>query len=84
METTNVRLYIDGKCNAVEFIEEDRLCLNNDGTVHYIQFIEDTSIKFVPNAFYAAEFIEQFIVYLTDESDVLLTDESGNYLTAMI
>ena len=85
METTSICLYVNGECRATEFIEDDSLYFNNDGTIHYVQFIEgETSIKLSPNAFYVAELAERIIVNLTDELDSQLTDEYGNYLTAII
>lgn len=85
METTSICLYANGELKAAEFIEDDYYRFNNDGAIHYIQFIEgSTSIKLDPAAFYAMEIIERSIVNLTNESDVRLTDESGNYLTAII
>ena len=84
-DITNIRLYVSGECNASEFIEGDSFGFYNDGTVHYVQFIEGgSSIKLTPNAFYTAELLERAVMYLTDESDVYLTDESGNYLTTII
>lgn len=85
METTSICLYANGECRATEFSENNYCRFNNDGTVHYVQFIEgSTSIKLDKAAFYAMEFIERSIFNLTDESDVLLKDELGNYLTAII
>lgn len=85
METTGICLYANGECRATEFLENDYYRFNNDGTVHYVQFIEGgTSIKLDKAAFYAMEFIERSIFNLVDESDVLLKDELGNYLTAII
>lgn len=81
----DIYLYITGECKAREFIEDDSMSFNNDGTVHYVQFIEgSSSIGLDLTAFYAKEFLERIVVYLTDESDVLLVDESGNYLTTII
>ena len=85
MKPTSICLYANGECRANEFLENDNCRFVNDGTVHYVQFIEgDTSIKLDKDAFYAMELIERSIFNLTDESDVLLTDELGNYLTAII
>lgn len=85
MKTTSICLYANGECRATEFLENNYCHFNNDGTVHYVQFIEgDTSIKLDKAAFYAMELIERSIFNLTDESDVLLKDELGNYLTAII
>lgn len=85
MKTTSICLYANGECKANEFLENDYCRFINDGTVHYVQFIEgDTSIKLDKDAFYAMELIERSIFNLTDESDVLLIDELGNYLTAII
>lgn len=85
MKPTSICLYTNGDCRATEFLEKDYCSFNNDGTVHYVQFIEgSTSIKLDKDAFYAMEFIERSIFNLTDESDVLLKDELGNYLTAII
>lgn len=64
-DTTTIYLYSNGECRAGEFIEDDIMSFNDDGTVHYVQFVE----SLVGN-----------IVYLTDELGNKLTDESGNYL----
>ena len=81
----NIHLYHSGECKAGEFIEDDSMSFNNDGTVHYVQFIEGaSSLELSPIAFYVAELLERGTVYLTDESDVYLTDEYGNRLTAII
>lgn len=85
MKPTSICLYTNGECRANEFLEEDNYRFVNDGTVHYVQFIEgSTSIKLDKDAFYAMELLERSIFNLTDESDVLLIDELGNYLTAII
>lgn len=84
-DTKNICLYASGECKAGEFIEDDCMSFNNDGTVHYVKLIEGgESIKLDSYAFYAAELLERVVAYLTDESDVCLTDESGNYLTTII
>lgn len=84
-DTTSIYLYTDGRCRAGEFIEDDYYCFKNDGTVHYSQFIEsDSSMQFSSTAFYATEFLERVVMYLTDETDIYLTDEFGNRLTAII
>lgn len=84
-DTKNVFLYANGDCKAGEFIEEDYCGFNDDGTIHYVQFIEgNQSIRISPTAFYAKELLERIYVYLTDESDTYLTDELGNYLTTII
>jgi hypothetical protein len=84
-DTTSIALYYNGTCKANEFIEDDSFSFNSDGTIHYIQFVEGSlSINFDHTAFYAAELSERFIVYLTNESDEQLVDESGNYLVALI
>ena len=84
-DETNIYLYHNGECKAGEFIEDDSKSFNNDGTVHYIQFIEgNSSIELSPTAFYVAELLERITVYLTDESDVYLLDESDKYLTTII
>lgn len=84
-DITSIYLYASGECKAGEFIEDDVLSFNNDGTVHYVQFIEGSpSLYFDSTAFYATEFLERTIVYLTDESNAYLTDESGNRLTTII
>ena len=81
----DIYLYANGECKASEFIEGDQCSFNNDGTVHYIEFIEGaSSIVFDTNAFYVAELLERVVTYLTDESDAYLVDESDNYLTAII
>lgn len=85
MKTTSICLYANGGFKASEFIEDDYYRFNNDGTIHYVQFIEGgTSIKLDKTAFYAMELLERSILNITDESDVLLTDELGNYLTVII
>lgn len=84
-DTTSIYLYADGTCRAGEFIEDELFILNGDGTVHYVQFVEgNNSINFTPTAFYAAEFLEREVMYLTDELDVYLTDESENRLITII
>ena len=84
-DSRNISLYANGECKAGEFIEDDYCSFNNDGTVHYVQFIEGSkSIKLDKTAFYASELLERIVVYLTDESDVLLTDESDNCLTSIV
>lgn len=84
-DMTNISLYATGECKASEFIEDDSFCFNNDGTVHYVQFIEgNPSIMFGSDALYVSELLERVVVYLTDELDANLIDESGNYLTAII
>ena len=81
----NIRLYSNGNCKAGEFIEDDFCILKNDGTVHCIQFIEGSpTIKMDSTALYVSELLERTVVYLTDESDVHMTDELGNYLTTII
>lgn len=85
MKTASVCLYYNGECKAAEFIEDDLLNFGYDGSVHYNQFIEGSPfIKLEKDAFYALELLERSVVYLTNELDVRLTDESGNYLTAII
>lgn len=84
-DMTDIYLYTNGDCKASEFIEEDCTSFNNDGTVHYFEFIEgNKSIGLSTNAFYVSELLERTTVYLTDESDAYLTDESENHLTTII
>jgi len=84
-DATSIYLYANGECKAGEFIEDDYFGFNNDGTIHYVQFIEGApSIYLDSTAFYATEFLERVVAYLTDESDVYLIDESGNSLTTII
>lgn len=84
-DITDIYLYFNGECKAGEFIEDDSIKFSNDGTVHYIEFIEgNASIKLSPTALYASEFLERIVAYLMDESDVYLTDESGDCLTTII
>ena len=84
-DTTDICLYWDGECKASEFIEGETCSFNNDGTVHYAQFIEgSSSIGFDETAFYAKEILERVTMYLTDETDAYLIDESGNNLTTII
>ena len=84
-DITDIYLYYNGMCKAGEFIEDDSTSFNNDGTVHYVQFIEGNSaISLDSTAFYVAELLERVVTRLTDESDVYLVDESGNYLTTII
>lgn len=83
--TASIYLYTTGECRANEFIEGSLMRLNNDGAVYYVEFIEGADSIYINNtAFYAAELLERVITYLTDESDVYLIDESGNYLTSFI
>lgn len=85
MANTSIYLYANGECRAEEFIEDDCRSFNNDGTVHYFEFIEGSlSIKFEKDAFYASELVERVVVNLTNELDELLTDESDNYLSAIV
>lgn len=59
-DTRNVYLYATGECKAGEFIEDDYCRFQNDGTIHYTQFIEgDTSIRLDSTAFYATELLER-------------------------
>lgn len=84
-DITDIYLYYNGECKAGEFIEDESTSFNNDGTVHYTQFIEgNSSISLNSTAFYVAELLERVTTYLTDESDVYLVDESENYLTTII
>lgn len=84
-DMTDICLYVTGECKAAEFIEDDSCSFNSDGTVHYIQFIEGgQAIGLNSTAFYAKELLERIFVYLTDESDVYLVDESGNKLTTIL
>lgn len=81
----NIYLYFNGDCKAAEFIEDDSYRFNNNGTVHYAEFIEGSdSIGLDKTAFYAKEFLEKMLAYLTDESDILIVDEFGNNLTSII
>lgn len=81
----NIYLFKNGKCKAEEFIEGNYYEFNKDGTVHYIQFIEgDYALHLNKTGFYAEEFLEHEIAYLTDELDVKLIDENENYLTTII
>ena len=84
-DVTDIYLYHNGECKAGEFIEDDSMSFNNDGTVHYVQFIEgNPSIELDSTAFYVSELLERVVMHLTDESDVYLTDEFENYLTTII
>lgn len=84
-DITDIYLYYNGECKAGEFIEDDSTSFNNDGTVHYVQFIEGASaIGLNSTAFYVSELLERVTTYLTDELDVYLVDESENYLTTII
>ena len=84
-DLTSIFLCANGECRAKEFIEDGYFRFDNDGTVHYVEFIEGNSpIHFNSTAFYAVELLERAVSYLTDESDVYLTDESGNRLTTII
>lgn len=84
-DSRDIFLYVNGECKAGEFIEDDCYSFNNDGTIHYVEFIEGgKSIKLDKTAFYASELLERVVVYLTNESDELLTDESDNDLTAIV
>ncbi len=80
-----ISLYFNGECKAGEFIEDGTMSFNDDGTVHYIQFIEGyPSISLDPTAFYVSELLERGVVYLINESGEYLTDELGNRLTTII
>lgn len=84
-DVTDIYLYYNGECKAAEFIEDDCCSFNNDGTVHYVQFIEGSpTLALNSTGFYVAELLERIIMNLTDESDMYLVDESDNYLTAII
>lgn len=67
-DNTDIYIYFNGECKAGEFIEDDTMSFNNDGTVHYVQFIES---------------LEPYVVNLTDESWENLTDELDNNLTTI-
>lgn len=85
MATSSICLFANGDCKANEFIEDNKFSLNNDGTIHYIKFIENNeSIQFSPDALYVDELLERIIMHLTDENDVSLVDEFGNCLTILI
>lgn len=64
-DTTIIYLYANGKCRAGEFIEDDVMSFNSDGTVHYVQFVE----SLVGNT-----------IYLMDEFGNSLVDEYNNNL----
>lgn len=82
---SSVLLYKTGECKSEEFIEDNFFYIGKDGTVHYAEFIEGSdSIGLDKNAFYAKEFLEKMLAYLTDESDILIVDEFGNNLTSII
>ena len=90
-DLTSIYLYASGECKAGEFIEDDSPRFSNDGTIHYVQFVESSErnipkqlIGLDSTAFYAREFLERIVVRLVDESGIYLTDESGNYLTTML
>lgn len=84
-DITDIYLYYDGECKAGEFIEDDSMSFNSDGTVHYIQFIEGNSaIGLSSTAFYVSELLERSVSQLTDEYGAYLVDELGNYLTTII
>ena len=84
-DITDIYLYYRGECKAGEFIEDDSMSFNKDGTVHYVQFVEgNPSISMNRNAFYVLELLERGVAYLTDESDIYLTDEYGNRLTTIV
>lgn len=84
-DSTDIYLYFNGECQATEFIEDNSTSFNNDGTVHYFEFIEGyPSIGLSPRYFYTAELLERVVVYLTDELGTQLIDESGNCLTTII
>ena len=85
MTNTNIYLCTNGECRANEFVEDNHCSFNNDGTVHYFEFIEGyPSIKLDKSSFYVYELLEHSVVYLTNEYDELLIDESDNYLTAIV
>lgn len=82
---SDIYLYYNGNCKAEEFIEDDSASFNNDGTIHYVQFVEGNPfIELDQTAFYVAELLERTIVSLIDEYENYLVDESGNYLTTII
>ena len=82
---SSILLYKTGECKSEEFIEDDSFYIGKDGTIHYASFVEgESSIYLDKNAIYAKEFIERMLAYLTDESDDILVDESGNYLIAIV
>ena len=84
-DLVDIYLYFGGDCKAAEFIEDNVCSFNNNGTVHYIEFIEgNSSISFDSTAFYVKELLERVVVHLTDESDIYLTDELDNDLIAII
>lgn len=86
-ETTNIFIYPNGEWKSREFIEDSKdLSLNfvNDGTVRFIEFIESDEMYLNSSALYATELLERPVVFLTDESDIYLTDEFENDLTTLI
>lgn len=71
-DETNIYLYSNGCCKASEFIEGDYCGFNNDGTVRYVQFIENSpSIYFNSTAFYATELLECASSYSIEESGII-------------
>ena len=86
-EINDIYIYANGGWKSREFVEDDN-CLNlkfvDDGTVHYVEFIENSSMHLNSSELCVTELIERTIVHLTDESDIDLIDESENYLTALI
>lgn len=81
---SSIILYNNSECKANEFIEDNKCGLYKDGTVRYVQFVENSSsIKLDSTAFYVSELLERTVVYLTDESDIYLIDELGNKLTTI-
>lgn len=71
-DETNIYLYSNGCCKASEFIEGDYCGFNNDGTVRYVQFIENSpSINFNSTAFYATELLECASSYSIEESGII-------------
>lgn len=82
---TSIILYTNGECKSEEFIEDNYCAFKNDGTIHYVEFIEgDTPICLKKDGLYTFELLERSLVCLTNEYDLALTDEFGNCLTAII
>lgn len=82
-DTKDILIYSNGCCKGLEFIEgiESGTNFVNGGKIQTVEFIEGKTLNIDNTAFYLTEILEQHNLYkLTDESELILTDESGNRL----
>lgn len=59
-DKTDILIYTDGDCKARVFVEdEDFLGFGSDGSVHGVEFVEGSSVKFGSDSVYFVEMIER-------------------------